>query len=87
MAEFELRENSFNIFENNFKENSKQPDMKGVFLQNGKKKEISLWRKETKAGKLFYSGTIQDAWEPKEKKVSKDKATPFTDMDDDVPFN
>ena len=71
--------NTCAIFKNDQKEGS-QPDYRGNLNVEGKDYEIALWVKESKAGKKFFSGKIQ---EPRKQSKPKQKDD---DVDGDIPF-
>lgn len=72
--------NTIAIFKNEGAE-GKQPGYRGTMNVEGKEYEVALWVRESKAGKKFFSGKIQ---EPRKKDgQSRQAAAP---ADDDVPF-
>lgn len=71
------------IFKNDKKTNANHPDYRGKINVEGKDKEISLWVKESKDGKKFFSASISEPY------VKPDKMSPLPDSlqgDDDLPF-
>jgi len=89
MAEpFVHKEGWGSLLKNRYKENDKHPDLRGTFtapcdIKQGEIMEISGWGKKTSKGDKMLSIKVQS---PYVKKVSPEKATPFTDMDDEIPF-
>lgn len=91
MADYKLEAEYGNLFVNNKKElGSKQPDRTGKLCipfdcKKGDVLDLSGWIKEGAKGK-FLSLVAKEEWKPEASshgKVSPNKATPFTDMDDD----
>ena len=66
------------IFKNDRKEKDNHPDYRGKINVDGVDKEISLWVKQSKAGKKFFSASISDPYTP--------SSGPSKTEDDDVPF-
>lgn len=58
------------IFKNDRKEKDTHPDYRGKINVDGVDKEISLWVKESKDGKKFFSASISEPY------VKPDNATP-----------
>ena len=79
--QFEMKDNSGNIFKNNRKEKDSQPDFTGKALIDGKEKSISMWVKEGKSGK-FFSVSFQEPWKPA---GEPEKANGY--MKDPLPLN
>jgi len=97
---YEIKPNTFKLFENDKKEKDSQPDYTGKYYDsNGKEFFISAWLNEAKNGKTYLSGKADDAdlarakWAKEKnpsvnKKVEKEKLVTEsgTDLDDDLPF-
>jgi uncharacterized protein (DUF736 family) len=66
------------IFKNENRTNDNQPMYRGKINVDGVEKEISLWVKESKAGKKFFSASISDPYTP--------NSGPSKTENDDVPF-
>lgn len=82
---YEQKEGGMNIFKNNYKEKSNQPDYTGKAMVDGKMKDVSCWLKEDRNGNKFFSCQIKDEW------VNPNSAPPAppavnNDFDDDIPF-
>ncbi len=76
MSDYKAKEGTGQLFINSFKEpGSKQPDFRGEVLYQGKKLEISGWRKKDTKGREFFGLAVKPAREEQTVKV-----------DDDVPF-
>jgi len=90
MAEpFIHKEGKGSLFRFELKEKEEHPDFKGSFtapcdIRKGEPMDISAWVNKTRDGKKKYFGLIIQ--KPYTEKVSPEKATPFTDMDDSIPF-
>ena len=67
------------IFKNEHKKAENHPDYRGTINVDGKDKEISLWVKTSKAGKKFFSASIQEPY------VAPEQSTP-QEEEGDLPF-
>ena len=69
------------IFKNEHKKTENHPDYRGTINVDGVDKEISLWVQTSKAGKKFFSASIQEPYKPEQKdaQASEEEA-------DDMPF-
>jgi uncharacterized protein (DUF736 family) len=72
------------IFKNDRKEKDTHPDYRGKINVDGVEKEISLWVKQSKDGKSFFSASISEPY------VKTESAPPKPIADelpkDDLPF-
>jgi len=68
------------IFKNEYKKSENHPDYRGTINVDGVDKEISLWVKKSKAGKNFFSASIQEPYV----KPAQSEAT--AQEEDDFPF-
>jgi uncharacterized protein (DUF736 family) len=72
------------IFKNENRTNDNQPMYRGKINVDGVEKEISLWVKQSKAGKTYFSASISEPY------VKPDSATPPIQdelpVDDGLPF-
>jgi hypothetical protein len=66
------------IFKNDYKQKDTQPDYKGKINVDGVEKAISLWVKEDKSGKKFFSASIS--------KPYQSNSGPSKTDEDDTPF-
>ena len=57
---YERRNGDIRISENTYKNNDRQPDMRGTAVINGKEYRISLWKRTNERGD-WYSGEIEEA--------------------------
>lgn len=71
------------IFKNDRKEKDTHPDYRGKINVDGVDKEISLWIKESKDGKKFFSASIS---EPYVKEGETVKPIQQEAKNDDLPF-
>ena len=62
MAEYEMKDNTFSLFKNEKKEKDSQPDYRGDIMFNGKKMSLSAWINETKGGKKYMKGKIEEPY-------------------------
>ena len=90
-----LRPGSGMLFKNrNKKEGDNRPEYVGeVEIPAGMqgRKEISLWKKTSKAGKPYLSISVSDPWKPERKAAppvqsQQRPAQSDPDFDDDLPF-
>lgn len=83
MAEYDNK-STWVLFKNEKKEKEKQPDYTGKMTdENGKEWNIAGWVKESKAGRKFISGNIQ---EPQKKEDGPSSSEQAQQQDDDLPF-
>lgn len=76
------------------KESDKQPDYVGeIEIPEGMqgRKEISLWKRTAKSGKVYLSVKVSDPWKPTQKTAPPRQAQRVApqadpDFDDDLPF-
>ena len=76
---YEMKEGQITLFENK-KQKDNHPDMRGEMLINGEKKEVSLWRKESANGTVYYSGLIKEPFKKtgvSERPVPENTDLPF----------
>jgi uncharacterized protein (DUF736 family) len=71
------------IFKNDRKEKDTHPDYRGKINVDGVEKEISLWVKQSKDGKSFFSASIS---EPYVKDAQAEKPIEDAVKGDDLPF-
>ena len=88
--QFEIRDNSGNLFKNDRKENENQPAYTGKCMVNGLPMQISAWVKEGKNGK-FFSLSFQEPWKPageadKANGYIKDKQPLNEYPEEEIPF-
>ena len=81
MSSYERKNGDVSIFKNDEK-TGKQPDYKGyVKTPSGEDLDISLWISESKSGKKYFSGKIQEPYKKEATEpVQKEEST------DDLPF-
>jgi hypothetical protein len=60
MSDYEVKDGDIALFVNDKEGNENRPDLTGYAMINGKKKDVSLWGKNS--GKLRYSGNIQEPY-------------------------
>lgn len=78
MSEFQIKQGFGYIFRNQYMDNPKAPMYVGKLNVDGEEREISLWVKEDKNGKKFFSARLKDA--------EKAASTIEEDDTDDLPF-
>ena len=86
-----LRPGSGMLFKNkNKKEGDKRPEYVGeIEIPAGMegRKEISLWKRTSKAGKTYLSVSVSDPWKPKAAAPAQPQQAPAKpEFDDDLPF-
>lgn len=77
---FEQKNNTFSLFENDKKGNDRRPDYSGKGLIDGEEMKIAIWKKVSKSGIPYLSGTVEktEKTEP-EPEVAKETT-------DEIPF-
>ena len=58
---YEVKDNTFSLFENDKKGNDKAPDYKGRGLFNGQEVRVAVWKRTSQSGIEYLSGTIEPA--------------------------
>lgn len=69
MSDFVQAVNTGSAFKNKYKKDSKHPDFKGEFNNNGNIVDVAIWRNKTKSGEDYLFFKVSE-------KYNKDKATP-----------
>ena len=85
MSDYQTKPGNGAIFKNDKKEKETHPDYRGNFKGlDGKDYDISLWLKEAKSGKKYFSVSVQ---EPYQKLEETKPSNPLLDDDDlGLPF-
>tara|TARA_Y100001973_G_C4991000_1_gene228922 strand:- start:255 stop:530 length:276 start_codon:yes stop_codon:yes gene_type:complete len=91
MSEFERKDLTATLFENDYKEQEKHPDWKGEALINNEKFFISGWDRSTSQSKPYISISFQTEEEAKKYRKNKDEVQKQTNKSDksdnsDLPF-
>ena len=92
MPEYERKNNTATIFNNDYKETENQPDLKGEALVGDVKYYVSAWKRSDKNGNDYYSMSLQTFEEAEKYKKKKDsdvqEQTDKSDQSDseDLPF-
>jgi hypothetical protein len=61
---YEQKDNSGVAFTNQKKQTEMQPDFTGNVMIDGKKKDVSIWIKKSKAGTDYFTLAFRDKKEP-----------------------
>lgn len=80
MAEYEMKDMTGSLFDNDKGDNQQRPDMRGTVMVGGTKYSLSAWNNESKAGKK-YLGLKLSEWQEKPASNGAGQA-----MDDEIPF-
>lgn len=80
---FEMKDNTFSLFENDKKGNEKAPNYKGKGLINGQEVKIAVWKRTGKTGVEYLSGVIE---EPVKAEPVKEEEPAKEVVDDTIPF-
>jgi hypothetical protein len=66
MAEYKIKDSTFKLWKNKYKEDGdKKPDYTGNGMVNGEKKDFSLWINEDDNGQRYLSGQFQEPFKKK----------------------
>lgn len=87
---YELKNNTFSLFENDKKGNDKAPDFRGKGMVDGKEVRIAVWKRKSASGIEYLSGTIEEPFKPAEQpqQVAETKEEPIAEaVADEIPFN
>ncbi len=76
MGNFEQRDNTGNLFKNDYKKADNHPDYKGKVLVNGKDMDIAAWIKEGRNGK-FMSLSFSEPYQKEERQEQKPQSNDF----------
>lgn len=80
---YEVKDNTFSLFENDKKGNDKAPDFKGKGLIDGKEVRVAIWKRKSASGIEYLSGTIE---EPFKAEPVKEEEPAKEVIDDSIPF-
>lgn len=71
------------VFENQFKENEKQPDFSGSnLIVNGEEKDVAIWQGVSSKGAKYLSIEIKEPY----KKSEEDNSKPSQKKEESLPF-
>lgn len=81
---YEIKNNTFSLFENDKKGNEKAPDLKGKGLVDGKEVKVAVWKRKSQSGVEYWSGVVEET-------VKQEVAQPVEepkpeDVSDAIPF-
>lgn len=80
MAEYQMKDMTGSLFENDKGDNTMRPDMRGTIMIDGTKYSLSAWNNESKGGKKYLGLKISE-WQEKPANNGNGQA-----MDDEIPF-
>lgn len=80
MAEYQMKDMTGSLFDNDKGDNNMRPDMRGTIMIDGTKYSLSAWSNESKAGKKYLGLKISEF---QEKPASNGAGQA---MDDEIPF-
>ena len=86
---YEMKDNTFSLFENDKKGNDKSPDWRGKALIGGKEMRIAVWKRKSASGIEYLSGSIEEPFKPAEQPAKEEpKEEPIAEaVSDDIPFS
>ena len=82
---YEMKPNTFSLFENDKKGNEKAPDYKGKGLIDGKEVKVAVWKRTSQSGIEYLSGSIEEVPQPDLPQPEKEPE-PAKEVGDEVPF-
>lgn len=86
---YEIKDNTFSLFENDKKGNDKAPDYRGKGMVDGKEVRVAVWKRTSASGINYLSGTIEEPFkssEPAHEEPAKEE--PIAEaVSDDIPFS
>lgn len=82
---YEIKDNTFSLFENDKKGNDKAPDFRGKGMVDGKEVRVAVWKRKSASGIEYLSGTIEEPFKPAEQPQPEQKIEEA--VADDIPFN
>lgn len=84
---FEMKPNTFSLFENDKRGNDKAPDYKGKGLVDGKEVKIAVWKRTSQSGIEYLSGTVEEVTKPDMPQPEpKAEPEPAKEVGDEIPF-
>lgn len=82
MAEYEQKDMTGSLFENDKAGNDARPDMRGSVTIDGTKYSLSAWHNESKAGKKYTSIKVSE-WQDR---PAQTNGAAQKSLDDEIPF-
>jgi uncharacterized protein (DUF736 family) len=82
MAEYEQKDMTGSLFDNDKGDNQNRPDMRGSVTIEGTKYSISAWNNESKAGKKYVSLKVSE-WQDR---PAQTNGAAQKSLDDEIPF-
>lgn len=82
---YELKNNTFSLFENDKKGNDKSPDWRGKGMVDGKEVRVAVWKRKSASGIEYLSGTIEEPFKPAAEPAKEESITEA--VADEIPFN
>ena len=84
---YEIKDNTFSLFENDKKGNDKAPDYKGKGKVSGVEVKVAVWKRTSQSGVEYWSGSIEEVVQPDMPQAEPEKAEPQPEgLDDTIPF-
>jgi uncharacterized protein (DUF736 family) len=82
MAEYEQKDMTGSLFDNDKGDNQNRPDMRGSVTIEGTKYSISAWHNESKAGRKYVSLKVSE-WQDR---PAQTNGAAQKSLDDEIPF-
>ena len=82
MAEYEQKDMTGSLFDNDKGDNQNRPDMRGSVTIEGTKYSISAWKNESKAGRKYVSLKVSE-WQDR---PAQTNGAAQKSLDDEIPF-
>lgn len=84
---YEIKDNTFSLFENDKKGNDKAPDYKGKGKVSGVEVKVAVWKRTSQSGVEYLSGSIEEVAQPDMPQAEPEKETKEEILDDSqIPF-
>jgi uncharacterized protein (DUF736 family) len=84
---YEVKDNTFSLFENDKKGNDKAPDYKGKGKVSGVEVKVAVWKRTSQSGIEYLSGSIEEVQKPDMPQPEPAKEEPAKEVvDDTIPF-
>lgn len=84
---YEIKDNTFSLFENDKKGNDKAPDYKGKGKVSGVEIKVAVWKRKSQSGIEYLSGSIEEVQQPDMPQSEPAKEEPAKEVvDDTIPF-
>ena len=83
---YEIKDNTFSLFENDKRGNDKAPDYKGKGMVDGKEVRVAVWKRKSASGIEYLSGSIEEPMKPADQPAKEEPKREAALNDSEIPF-